>query len=249
MLWIILAYQKMKENIRLWRIQPVIDLVRNRCKAIVRKEKTAFSIDEQMIPFLGRCPVRQFAKNKPTPVGLKNFVVTTSDGLILFKCWFDGQIGDVEDRCNCLLCPTLLGFEFKKDNAMNRGESKVAVRTDDKLCITKWKYNKSVLLISTAFGREPKTEPLSNHTTKAWDLVQNRCKAIERKEKTAYSIDEQMIPFLGRCPVRQFAKNKPRPVGLKNFVVTSSDGLVLDFEIYQGDTTPLKTRSWDWARQ
>ncbi|KAG5870183.1 hypothetical protein JTB14_032475 [Gonioctena quinquepunctata] len=50
------------------------------------------------------------------------------------------------------------GFEFKKDKAMNRRESEVAVRTDDKLCITKWKDNKSVLMISTAFGREPETE-------------------------------------------------------------------------------------------
>ncbi|KAG5880858.1 hypothetical protein JTB14_034267 [Gonioctena quinquepunctata] len=79
------------------------------------------------------------------------------------------------------------GFEFKKDNAMNRGESEVAVRTDDKLYITKWKDNTSVLMISTASGREPETEeerwnykeknaqayhaqPLLNHTTKTWGL-------------------------------------------------------------------------------
>lgn len=59
-------------------------------------------------------------------------------------------------------------------------------------------------------------------------VVRNRCRAIERKE-TAFTIDEQMIPFLGRCSFRQF---------VKNFV-----GLVLDLnldDIYHGNTTPLK---------
>lgn len=63
------------------------------------------------------------------------------------------------------------------------------------------------------------------------DCVRNRCLTIDRSS-TYYSIDEQMIPFLGRCDVRQFVKVKPRPVGLKNFVITSSEGLIIDFEIY-----------------
>lgn len=59
------------------------------------------------------------------------------------------------DATATIMSNRVKGFQFKKDN---RGESKVAVRTDDKLCITKWKDNKSVLMISTAFGREPETE-------------------------------------------------------------------------------------------
>lgn len=56
----------------LWKVQPVIDCVRGRCLEISKSMFNECSIDEQMIPFLGRCAVRQFVKNKPRPVGLKN---------------------------------------------------------------------------------------------------------------------------------------------------------------------------------
>lgn len=48
---------------------------------------------------------------------------------------------------------------------------------------------------------------------------------------------------MGSCPVRQVVKNKPRPVGLKNYLLTSSSGLLLDFEILQGSTTPFPDTS------
>jgi len=70
------------------------------------------------------------------------------------------------------------------------------------------------------------------------DNVSNACLSIPRNV-SCFSIDEQMIPFLGRIPHRQYIRNKPRPVGLKNFVFTTSKGLVLDFEINQRENTPL----------
>lgn len=67
---------------RFWKIKPIIDSVRNACLSIPRNIG-CFSIDEHMIQFFGRIPHRQYGRNKPRPVGQKNFVVTTSKGLVL----------------------------------------------------------------------------------------------------------------------------------------------------------------------
>lgn len=62
---------------KLWKVQPVVDAVRTTC-AKLRCDFGYYSIDEQMIPFSGRCKLKQYVKNKPRPVGLKkccNYII------------------------------------------------------------------------------------------------------------------------------------------------------------------------------
>ena len=44
------------------------------------------------------------------------------------------------------------GYEFKADKDMKRGENEEVVRSDKKLCLIKWKDNKSVIMLWTTFG-------------------------------------------------------------------------------------------------
>lgn len=76
------------------------------------------------------------------------------------------------------------------------------------------------------------------------DRVKRTCDRLQR-QPGFYSIDEQMLPFSGVCPrgLRQVIKSKPRPQGLKIFVTTTHDGLMIDFEVYRGASTPLGDRS------
>ncbi|XP_040066395.1 piggyBac transposable element-derived protein 2-like [Ixodes scapularis] len=149
--------------------------------------------------------MRQCVPSKPNPVGLKNFVLAASDGLVLhfMMCVGKGTVPDADmkelglgggvvkrlvetvntdeatflftDRYfagvkvadflldnNIFLTGTIVAnrtngeaARMPNDRSMKRGESHCRVRSDDKLCLVKWKDNKSVLLLSTAFGTVP----------------------------------------------------------------------------------------------
>ena len=68
-----------------------------------------------------------------------------------------------------------------------------------------------------------------------FDRILNGCHEQNRPKEMC--IDEMIIPFTGKCPMRQYCPNKPNPVGLKVFVLATPKGVVCDMVIYQGDTT------------
>lgn len=83
--------------------------------------------------------------------------------------------------------------------------------------------------------------PPANNTNKYWKVqpvvqaIRSACRSLPPEEN--YSIDEQMIPFHGRVPARQYVKGKPNPVGIKSFVRCGKSGKAYDFELYQGKGT------------
>lgn len=67
------------------------------------------------------------------------------------------------------------------------------------------------------------------------DKIQAGCKRQHKENKL--SIDEMIIPFTGSCGIKQYCPGKPNPVGVKAFVLANPNGLVCNFDVYQGNTT------------
>lgn len=51
---------------KFWKVAPIIDAVRSRCLAL--EPLTESSIDEQMVPFTGRIPAKQFVRCSICPL-------------------------------------------------------------------------------------------------------------------------------------------------------------------------------------
>lgn len=189
---------------KLWKIRLIIDAFREKCVSLPRSNH--LSIDEQMIPFAGRCAFRQYLPSKPNPLGLKNFVLAARDGLVLDFRIYQGK-GTVPDedtkkiglggsvvklltntvpkdgkhviytdrfftgvktadellQLNIHLTGTVMcnrvgsvSKKLKSDKELKqRGEWEEWLREDEKVCVVKWKDNKSVTLLSTCIGSEP----------------------------------------------------------------------------------------------
>ncbi|KAI4455137.1 nucleotidase-related [Holotrichia oblita] len=120
---------------------------------------------------------------------------------------------DVENICAC----TNLKYLLEHDKPMNLSHSKVVVDND--------------------IPEDTKQKDRLWKITPLEDKIRNGCLSLDLRVIVA--VDEQIMPFTGVCKVKQFARGKPNPDGLKIFVCATPEGLVLDFGIYQGKGTLL----------
>ncbi|XP_063827581.1 piggyBac transposable element-derived protein 3-like [Ostrinia nubilalis] len=73
-----------------------------------------------------------------------------------------------------------------------------------------------------------KVRPLIN-------AIKQGCRALPKQQ--CLCVDEIIVPFTEQCSIKQYCPGKPNPVGLKMFVLADPQGLICDFDVYQGQYT------------
>lgn len=181
--------EEAKKSDILWRVRPLLDRVRKGCLSLPRCDKVC--IDEQIIPFTGRCPVRQYVPGKPNPTGLKVFALATPSGLVLDFEVYQGKNTFRDQRLGVGLpatgtimknrvpkqCQLPTDKQLRKEG---RGASVTLVRRGPELAVTKWFDNKPVLMASTVYGKDPE-DICSRWSNKDKDHVQVRRPAVIRE--------------------------------------------------------------------
>uniref|UniRef100_A0A096LQA0 PiggyBac transposable element-derived protein domain-containing protein n=1 Tax=Poecilia formosa TaxID=48698 RepID=A0A096LQA0_POEFO len=125
------------------------------CLSLPRTGKLC--IDEQMVPFTGRCPVRQYIPGKPHPTGLKVFVLAAPTGLVLDFVVYQGK------------------NTFQVTGGNDRGESEMVVRRNPpEVAVIRWLDNKPVVMASSAYGIEPQD------TCRRWSKKDKRFVQVSR---------------------------------------------------------------------
>ncbi|XP_047105236.1 piggyBac transposable element-derived protein 2-like [Schistocerca piceifrons] len=168
-----------KGHDRLFKIRPIIELMRSRFQTIPVEE--CVSVDEQIFSTKARSYLKQYMPNKPHKYGYKLFVISGISGYAYDFEIFTGDENEPEKRvtreedlgasANVVVrlriyslgtvrrnrvpdCKLPSEAELKK---MARGASVERVATVDGVDISNvvWKDNKSVMLLSTLAGQQP----------------------------------------------------------------------------------------------
>lgn len=82
--------EEMRKADRFWKTRPFLDHILKGCLHQARPE--CVSIEEKMIPFTGACPFRQYVPAMPNLVGMKNLVLASKDGIVLYFEVYQGAI-------------------------------------------------------------------------------------------------------------------------------------------------------------
>ncbi|KAI4800804.1 hypothetical protein KUCAC02_007102, partial [Chaenocephalus aceratus] len=152
---------------------------------------------EEVAEIIGACPYRQYLPMKPNPVGIKNFVCATADGIVLDFDLYQGKvhclsrskkksIRGVEQMMKkemyitgTIMNNRLAGAKEKlpSDKTMKntgRGTSSELSTEDEKLRVVKWYDNKPVLMMSVVHGTEPED------TCQRWDKTLKQYVTVSR---------------------------------------------------------------------
>lgn len=92
--------EPMNKDNRLYKIQPVLDTVRQNCLLV--EPEINHSIDEQIIPAKTRYSgIRQYNPKKPTKWGFKNFVRAGKSGMMYDFFLYAGAKSAGKEKCTC----------------------------------------------------------------------------------------------------------------------------------------------------
>lgn len=81
-------------NDRLYKVRPLYNAVRDRCLQLKLEENLC--IDEQIVPFRGHLSIKQYIKGKPTPWGIKIFVLCGQSGQAYDFIIYQGSLTEID---------------------------------------------------------------------------------------------------------------------------------------------------------
>lgn len=78
---------------KLYKVRPIFDNIKNRCNDLAKETKLC--VDEQIVPFTGRLEIKQYVKNKPSPWGIKIFVLCGESGTAYDFILYQGSTTEI----------------------------------------------------------------------------------------------------------------------------------------------------------